>query len=577
MTFIEPLDGLFHPLEEGQIRLLQLQPGTSASPLNCQLGTVSLKDRPPFNALSYVWGAPENTETITLNGVSVRVTKNLHVALQYLRHESETTTLWVDALCICQADNVEKGKQVTMMGDIYGVAKLTWIWLGEASQEDDAVMEYLCANDKRRDPAELPIGALQYFFGRPWFRRLWVLQEALLSPQPIAKNGDKETSFERVVQLSTDLILKNLGNGRGDPFVNCRLRHCLHEWDRLKHILSGRGGWGLDYAMPMTEQLECTLLEDRVYALLGLSTESDRRFIKPDYARPLAETQTRTCAHLISSPENPLAALHYMGIRGNSDSDLPSWARDWSQPKGVDWHFWRKTDSAQERWHFLPKTEAGISQDWLQVEDKELGWQMEGKAESDVARFSNDLRILALRGISVDTVDSVHRAALLDEGRTSWKKKCESWKTLAADKAKAYPDREARFDAFCKTLCFGRYRDAQGNSSTHCSEAYEAWIRSDDSTDGVGRTMSDFEFRTERYGLGRAFIITTRGWVGMAPEHTDRGDVVCFFRGSLDPFILRPKGGMYQEFIGETLITGMMDGEWVEGADLRNITEFWIR
>ncbi|RYP44668.1 hypothetical protein DL768_008902 [Monosporascus sp. mg162] len=581
--FVESFDGLFRPLKEGHIRLIQLLPGTRTAPLSCRLDTVALKDRPHFNALSYVWGTTGKTETLALDGVDIPITRNLHVALQYLRHGTEPTTLWVDALCICQGDNVEKGQQVRMMGDIFRGARLTWIWLGEASQEDDAVMDYLSTNARQSDSeglAELPIRSLQSFFGRPWFRRLWILQEALLSQQPIVKCGDKQTAFERVIRLSTDLIFKNLGNRRGDPFVNCPLQRCLQEWDRLKHIVLERGGWSLVYAMPMAEQLECTLFEDRVFALLGLSTELDRKTIKPDYTKPFAQIQARICAHLISSPENPLAALHYMGVRGNSE--LPSWARDWSKPKRVEWHFWRQPAGAQERWHFLSEMRAGIGHGWLDVNAGKQAWQMEVETGTNIAHFSDDLRILALKGISVDTIKSVHGASAFDKNTVSWKRECESWRTLAIENATAYPNREARFDAFCNTLCSGRYRDARGKPSTNWGEAYESWIRGEDESDssesngGVGRTPNDFAFRTERFRAGRSFIITRKGFMGLAPENARTGDMVCFFKGNLDPFILRSKSGIHQEFIGETLIAGLMEGEWVGDADVRDITEYWI-
>ncbi|KAL1615601.1 hypothetical protein SLS54_008868, partial [Diplodia seriata] len=196
--------------------------------------------------------------------------------------------------------------------------------------------------------------------------------------------GNQTTDFTRIVKLSTDLIFDNLGNNRGDAFAQCKLRSCLHEWDVL-----GAGGWPLLHAMPMTETLECTEFEDRVYALLGLATEADRNFVQVDYSRPWEEIQTA------------------------------------------------------------------------------LG--------SDTVRFSADLKTLALKGIVVDEVQSAHPAPLQGD-EAAWKSTCDEWKEIALEKMKAYASPKDRFEAFCKTLCRGDYRDCDGVLRATCGEAYQTWI-----------------------------------------------------------------------------------------------------
>ncbi|GME28442.1 hypothetical protein DL768_008902 [Neofusicoccum parvum] len=569
---------IFRPLDDGQIRLLLLQPGPVSEPLRGRLETVTLLRPPHYEALSYTWGDPERAEKLLVEDREVGITKNLHVALLHLRHATDVKALWVDALCICQEDHVEKSTQVRMMGDIFRNANRTWIWLGEASHEDEVVMEYLCTSARESAAADLPIHALQCFFGRAWFRRLWILQEALLSKQPIAVYGNKQTDFDRVVRLSTELIFDNLGNNRGDPFVHCYLERCLHEWDRLKEVLSERGGWPLVYAMPMTEQLQCTYFEDRVFALLGLATDADRESIRVDYTSSLERIQTELSAHLINSTDNPLAALHYMGV--SDSSDQPSWSRDWREEKKVKWHFWRKAGDAQERWQILPKTQVRASgHPWLDAEAEKRAWRLTAadRGAGDAAHFSSDLKMLALQGVSVDTVGSVQLPPV-DGDADSWKATCEAWRQTALDEASAYPGSQERLEAFCETLCRGSYRDDKGSLMTNCGEAYEAWIRGEDTSSSEGRPGNDFGFRMGQLRSGRSFVITSKGFVGLAPEKALAGDLVCFFMGNRDPFILRPKGTTSTEyrFIGETLITGMMEGELLAKADESEVTEFWI-
>jgi hypothetical protein len=50
-----------------------------------------------------------------------------------------TKYLWIDLVCINQADNVEKASQVQMMKDIFSMAVRVVIWLGDAPDSDKAI------------------------------------------------------------------------------------------------------------------------------------------------------------------------------------------------------------------------------------------------------------------------------------------------------------------------------------------------------------------------------------------------------------------------------------------------------
>lgn len=361
--------------------MIRLQPGAFGSPLICSLNTVELHNVLSYEALSYVWGSNERSKTAHVNGEYINITENLYIALNYLRNESKPATLWVDAICICQDETLDKSNQVRMMGDIFRKATHTYIWLGEATDEDEVVVDYLSNASPHMDikPKDLPMAALQHFFGRPWFCRLWILQEALLSQRPVAQCGNNTTNFTHIVKLSTDLIFDNLNNNRGDAFAQCKLRRCLHEWDALKCVLAA-GGWPLLHALPMTEMLECTRFEDRVYALLGMATEADRAFVQVDYSRPFDDVQTQLCAYLIRSPENPLHALHFMGGASVAGpSVIPSWTRDWSTRRVERWRLVRMaaTVPAQERWHMLYTVPVTRGYKWLNAEAVKVSWKME--------------------------------------------------------------------------------------------------------------------------------------------------------------------------------------------------------
>ncbi|KAL7893156.1 heterokaryon incompatibility domain-containing protein [Trichoderma sp. SZMC 28014] len=122
------------------IRLLTLAPSANLSdPIQVEMSIVKLADEPAFNALSYVWGTSTKKLPITCNGEQFDVTENLDSALRHLRSEENERVFWIDAICINQKDDLERGYQVSLMKDIYRMASLVVIWLGEADSDSDLV------------------------------------------------------------------------------------------------------------------------------------------------------------------------------------------------------------------------------------------------------------------------------------------------------------------------------------------------------------------------------------------------------------------------------------------------------
>lgn len=97
---------------------------------------ISLNERPSYKALSYAWGALASPRyPILVDGDAVMVTQNLHEALELFQTLPRIPTLWIDAVCINQADDGEKRTQVPLMHRIYGEAEETLIWLGPAADQ----------------------------------------------------------------------------------------------------------------------------------------------------------------------------------------------------------------------------------------------------------------------------------------------------------------------------------------------------------------------------------------------------------------------------------------------------------
>ncbi|KAI1329434.1 heterokaryon incompatibility protein-domain-containing protein [Xylariaceae sp. FL0255] len=123
-----------------QIRLLTLFDGAWDDAIRCKLDVVSLNDpdRPPYEALSYVWGSETDPMHIDIDGNPFPATRNLHAALRRLRERIHSTggkdrTLWIDAA-------EEKRWQVYLMGDIDTQTVRGLLWLGEEPEEPQPIV-----------------------------------------------------------------------------------------------------------------------------------------------------------------------------------------------------------------------------------------------------------------------------------------------------------------------------------------------------------------------------------------------------------------------------------------------------
>jgi hypothetical protein len=83
-----------------------------------------------YAAVSYAWGTEQATQ---VEGKILNIRKNLHELMWSIRASDRPLYLWVDAICIHQASNLEKGHQVDQMASVYRGAKTTHVLLGEPS------------------------------------------------------------------------------------------------------------------------------------------------------------------------------------------------------------------------------------------------------------------------------------------------------------------------------------------------------------------------------------------------------------------------------------------------------------
>jgi hypothetical protein len=135
--------------EKDEIRLLRIEPGTGPAQVKCSLFHAQLGESPTYDAVSYTWGLdndPGSTKTtlISIDGArTMEVCENLGNALRFLRLKDKARVLWVDAICINQADPTERGHQVAQMGMIYSQATTVRVWLGLPDELSSKAFRFL--------------------------------------------------------------------------------------------------------------------------------------------------------------------------------------------------------------------------------------------------------------------------------------------------------------------------------------------------------------------------------------------------------------------------------------------------
>lgn len=181
-------------MSNSRVRLLQLSPGQANSPIHgCFASTcLTSSSLPAYEAMSYTW-ADESGDTTRRCSVFfgpywdiVYVTHNCAEALRAVRHLQSDRLVWIDSLCINQDSPDEKNHQVGLMREIYQNASTVIVYLGDASADSDAALTALKSaatlewrTDRLESTSPGSRTALQCLFQRPYFSRLWVIQEIL--------------------------------------------------------------------------------------------------------------------------------------------------------------------------------------------------------------------------------------------------------------------------------------------------------------------------------------------------------------------------------------------------------------
>ncbi|KAJ9656036.1 hypothetical protein H2201_008662 [Coniosporium apollinis] len=611
---------------EREIRLLKLLPGETdfirVRIVHACLGGAP-DTAPDYEALSYCWGNPTDERPIFLDqGLGQRwklmVRENLFSALKRLRLRSKERTLWVDAVCINQADTPERNAQVAMMRDIYQKSRRVVIWLGEASETSDEALALIpkLNHAKELDSREnieanlwamegdrggLPDAHKKLWYDlfdvlkRDWFYRAWIVQELAVSPRATVLCGDVEFEWNSLVNAITYLVeAGGLGLTLG---LNALQQLQILDYRRQRY----QEGQSIDI-LPVLLQNRKALASnprDHIFAFNGFfetgsfghaltmaTYEVDCNRIYIEVAQKLLRRYKNL--DIFTIPRTGHSRLH----------GLPTWVPDWSAGDLTEAFLWRYIHP-----DFTPEQRAVYR----------------ASADSDYIPVFNEAGSkLKLYGWKVDevnttgpTYDCPSDHVILGDYKKMFRqvireqKIFSSWDYVSGvfKMGSTCPTGEAPQDVYWQTLLGGclygfdmetmRYNYSLWHSSMLGFRVLQLlrldrvwllytwmvlkglffWLFV-----GIFQFISLLRFlevqpgdntfaRLATHWAYRRLMRTDEGLIGLAPSLTQPGDVVALCQGGKLPLILRRKGKDW-ELIGDCYVHGLMDGklwEMLEG------------
>lgn len=581
---------LYAPLDENrrEIRVLKVsrpvQGGDGGvDTFQANLVCVSLDDDPAYIAVSYVWGDPSIVGHFESHSEGHKRglphNKGVFDIINTILAQDTTLYLWIDSLCINQEDLDERASQVAMMGTIFSQARQVLAFIGETDEISTTAIDFILltanhmwAHGSLGDSATAPglasllseIGpaardwkSIKGLTSRPFFHRLWIVQEIALGNDPVVICGghafpwcaltlfidftymfQRFSAFDRVLSSTSDAFVAAV--------------ECLPNALGLSHARRGQGNDWLK--MPFLYSLvsintnfDSTDPRDRIYALLGLETAKKYKdTLRPDYGIKVEDLYVKVARQMLMTDGN-MRFLHMAGIGHRRSLSLPSWVPDWTLlPRNMIHHM---------NLSGLPP--------------------QEGETEAYRPRFSFDPtspHVLTLYGRMIDSISLIIR---------------DPYPDFPSSREQPYYETAAAYMDAVMKLVHATHPESVGKPPNECpwmkplmetlsasgSPLGDFWTNVEKVVDDVGTirtwavteagfakflerlrrwscdryviretSVEEFDFTGLYFtaAVGRRFYISSAGHFGLATDGARVGDLVCAFEGHRVPFVVRP-------------------------------------
>ena len=504
------------------------------------------------------------------------------------------------------------------MNEIYARAFCVQIWLGEVAFAGETLkcieeaQEYFFPAEVRRlflQPHadinfsnychglrarglptifDMDLSPLRNLLQSPWWRRKWVIQEAVRAQRLLVVVGKAKVPFEVVMSLFERLALSGvdiapprlaafeytLTDVQANHEISYRCARVIHGL-RLPYKREDAGPILLLEFIHRTKYFQCSDMRDHIYAMLGLKWQRENEEFKfhPDYNESPEATFTRFAIHMLRMPEHPLHLLFFNSeLQIPTNLELPSWVPDWTRLGGG------------QPLKSLPENSATP----LFRATKDTSFQL---------KLNESELILSFTGVRLDVIEAnattyinwtqfqtdfqrtgLPESLLTDYKISRWYQECKELAQSVCPNLKS--------ELFHLTLVCGLHCSFKGDvvlfrAPNEHGKVLEHVMTSN--ANGVTCALKgDYDTADEHFTarnpglillqevldgfcLSRTFFTTKNGRIGQGPQYLKPGDIVCLFHGGSVPYILRPLADNTFSFVGHCFVQGVMDGE---GMDL---------
>jgi len=580
---------MYKPLTSATtIRVLHIHPAPETDPLTCSLEHRDLASNPEYEAVSYVWGDSDLTCSITCDFKVVAVTCSLHQALLRIRLPKRNRTVWIDGLCINQTDDVEKSHQVQLMQRVYRNAHRVLVWLGPDIRGDARNAFDICLKLGQRDmeleELETTLTSMNLYMDkfpgewyslralseRPWWGRVWIIQEFALAKDLLFLWGAEEIQWTHINMAVSNLQKPDV-MWRFTPYHSTMLEP-ISQLSAIKdqrcYATSFMG------TIHTARAFGCSDSRDRIFAILGLECGDDRwaaadpagqslaKATIPDYTLPVEHVYRQFAIRALQrglTEDILLAVQHGEQLEEWQPGDMPSWSPHWDLPLVNNFPFCHRlheickfaglgiengisfTGSGPERLSMLRTYFDPLAIDTLNVLSATLDTIVALSDTMDFVQFRLPGTILESfwgEHIKPREADPGYKAVMTDLCETATynitsENHVSAFYTFSQHPLERSP---AAIATYAK---HGEHAMLRSIAQLLLETSETAYVRNPALSHVIDKEKGE-------HGYFKRFYITQQGYVGMCPAAAQPGNHVALLCNIDCPMILRPQDDFYR-------------------------------
>ncbi|KAK5714943.1 hypothetical protein LTR15_010359 [Elasticomyces elasticus] len=590
------------------IRLLRALVGPDGR-VDCELAVFSLRTAPPYAALSYSWGAGDQnsvalsvTEQVDDDNVSqqicgsMMITRDMQNALRRLhQHNIDLEWLWIDAICVDQANAVEKEDQVASMDYIFRTAEHTYVWLGEAASPLPTNDPVVGASSEPLLRRRGDLVRLILLGDKAWWFRLWVMQEVALSKEVVVCLGDRTSDWKQFVHdvkvtAWSDVLSEVHAQGEESRLPTLQeyrdAQARILRLDRVRRFYRNRKGLSLSLAVTYSVGTHATEALDYIIGLLGIiprirsRNDVSKPTIQVSYDLAPAVVFGRACRKIVMET----TSMDILVGPWTRNAAFPSWVPDFAAPVRNDsfLNFEVRDDSFSN---------------FKAVEQQDvIGSRRTGHASGNSRAWAprEDLDFFFLNGIPVDRVSCVQTSETLnrltDTNTHFVSNDILTYLSFTILPFVSETINEVQRQHFWRTLDTGFansvVRTATKDGVT-LPDPVPQFLSDDKEKEDLGVYIEKMLHRFRLLGVRiwseggsdkyeTQFYEEDRGYIGLANPGIQEGDIAVVVLGSSVPFLLREflcvtKEKRQYKLIDGCIIHGVMNGELMDAHEAGDV------